>query len=184
MKNKDVTNSDLSKTLVKITVLLFAGLLLCIGVCCAIGFTVGGAPDLPKQIAFFTVSLLFGILSAIFLKQDKSLSRVLILLITAIFFVAVCCGYTALNRLSSSEDYIEYQTEITDINYYGKSFCEEICFPDRSGNEAVVIRYNLGIYENDQVPEEGKTITVREKQGGFGYPVYKIINHKKKDVSI
>ena len=42
---------------------------------------------------------------------------------------------------------------------------------DKNGNMQEVWDYNFIWFDDETCPEEGATITVEERPGGFGYPV-------------
>ena len=169
--------SNLNKKLVKLILVIIIGALLVVGICTAIGLTIGGAPSLGKQAIFAAAGFLLGYCSVWVLFPEKRKAARLpvesVLAATVIFLILFRFGYDGLNRMTAETKYAEYQTVITGVDYRHRSWTEEIFFTDRNGNEVSLTRMSPILYTEDE-PEEGKTATVRERQGGFGYPVYEI----------
>lgn len=163
------------KILITVILLIFA----VIGIDCAVGFTIGGRIRLIHILIIVTVSLVLTFLSILFINgkgYEKSGSYKETLILVTIGLVAVCCVmYTGLNRLSASNDTVVYDTYIESSNHYYRSIFMEIIFEDRDGNMASAYDKNIIWFDDDSYPDEGVPITIRERQGGFGYPVYDIV---------
>lgn len=81
--------------------------------------------------------------------------------------------YSGMNKLSASNEIITYDTTI-EYTSNGKQLHTDIGFYDRNGNMQEIWDFNQFWTDDESCPEEGVTITVEERQGGFGYPVFKM----------
>lgn len=160
-------------------ILITVTLLICaiIGFVCLIGFTVGGRFGWLHVIIFACISAVISFLSILFIngidfiKSNNFIEPcvILIIAITVIFNVM----YSGINKLSASNDMITYDTKV-EYSYSGKQLHTDIGFYDRNGNMQEIWDFNQFWTDDESCPEEGATITVEERQGGFGYPVFKM----------
>lgn len=154
-------------------------LLICaiIGFVCLIGFTIGGRFGWLHAIIFACISAVISFLSILFIngsdftKSNKFIEPfvILIIAITVVFNVM----YSGINKLSAGNEVITYYTTI-EYTSHGKQLHTDIGFYDRNGNMQEIWDFNQFWTDDESYPEEGVTITVEERQGGFGYPVFKM----------
>ena len=154
-------------------------LLICaiIGFVCLIGFTIGGRFGWLHAIIFACISAVISFLSILFIsgsdftKSNKFIEPfvILIIAITVVFNVM----YSGINKLSAGNEVITYDTTI-EYTSHGKQLYTDIGFYDRNGNMQEIWDFNQFWTVDESYPEEGVTITVEERQGGFGYPVFKM----------
>lgn len=83
-------------------------------------------------------------------------------------------SYNAINNLTKEKEYIEYETEIINVDNSGYHNPRSFCFKDKQGN---MIEFQESDIAStfDGSPEVGATATVREYIGGFGYTSYEIV---------
>lgn len=163
------------KILITVILLIFA----VIGVDCIIGFTIGGEIRLIHIVILVAIHLVLTYLSILFIngkEYEKSDSYKEALILITIGLVAISyVMYGGLNRLSASNDSVVYDTYIEETNSHEKTIFTEIGFRDRNNNLAHAWDKIIIWYDDDTFPREGVPITIRERQGGFGYPVYEIV---------
>ena len=81
--------------------------------------------------------------------------------------------YSGINKLSAANEVIAYDTTI-EYTSTGKQLHTDIGFYDKNGNMQEIWDFNQFWTDDESCPEEGATITVEERQGGFGYHVFKM----------
>lgn len=163
------------KILITVILLVFA----VIGIDCIIGFTIGGEIRLIHIVILVAIHLVLTYLSILFIngkEYEKSDGYKEALILITIGLVAISyVMYGGLNRLSASNDSVVYDTYIEETNTYEKTIFTEVGFRDRNNNLGHAWDKTIMWYDDDSFPEEGAPITIREKQGGFGYPVYELV---------
>lgn len=160
-------------------ILITVTLLICaiIGFVCLIGFTIGGRFGWLHVIIFGCISAVISFLSILFIngidfiKSNNSIEPFVILIIA--ITVAFNVMYSGMNKLSAGNEVITYDTTI-EYTSTGKQLHTDIGFYDKNGNMQVIWDFNQFWIDDESCPEEGATITVEERQGGFGYPVFKM----------
>lgn len=142
---------------------------------CIYGFNVGGNPN----YIYYVLSLLIGIILSFcitfVMSRIKELKRTKIkesvVILTVVFFVLALLLYYPLNDISSEDTYIEYETEIIEIEALQPIIIGQpdfrVSFLDCNGNN-VSVDVNLVVSSY----EEGNVIIVRETIGGFGVKKY------------
>lgn len=160
-------------------ILITVTLLICaiIGFVCLIGFTIGGRFGWLHVIIFACISAVISFLSILFINGGSFIISnnfiepfvILIITITVVFNVM----YSGVNKLSASNEVITYDTTI-EYTINGKQLHTDIGFYDRNGDMQVIWDFNQFWTDDESCPKEGAPITVEERQGGFGYPVFKM----------
>lgn len=154
-------------------------LLMCaiIGFVCLIGFTIGGRFGWLHIIIFACISAVISFLSILFIngsnftKSNNFIEPFVLLTITITVVFNVM--YSGINKLSAANEVIAYDTTI-EYTSTGKQLHTDIGFYDKNGNMQEIWDFNQFWTDDESCPEEGATITVEERQGGFGYPVFKM----------
>lgn len=162
-------------------ILITVTLLICaiIGFVCLIGFTIGGHFGWVHIIIFACISAVISFLSILFINgknytKSKKFIESFVLLVIAIT-VAFNVMYSGMNRLSAGNEVMTCDTTI-EYTYTGKQLHTDIGFYDKNGNMQEIWDFNQFWIDDESCPEEGAAITIEERQGGFGYPVFKIIS--------
>ena len=160
-------------------ILMTVTFLICaiIGFVCLIGFTIGGRFGWLHIIIFACTSAVISFSSMLFIngidfiKSNNFIEPfvILIIAITVVFNVM----YSGINKLSAGNEVITYDTTIEYISN-GKQLHTDIGFYDKNGNMQEIWDFNQFWIDDESCPEEGATITVEERQGGFGYPIFKM----------
>lgn len=162
-------------------ILITVILLLCavIGTDCIIGFTIGKKIGAVHILILTAIHLILSYLAIVFIKGSeykKTTGYKEALIITTIGLVALSAVmYGGFNRLSAGNESVEYETCVEYTDQYRGIMFMQVYFNDMQGNTACVSDKNILWIDEDTYPEDGTPITIREKQGGFGYPVYEII---------
>lgn len=161
------------KILITVTFLMCA----IIGFVCLVGFTIGDHFGWLHLIIFACVSTVISFLSILFIngkeftKSNKFFEPFIILVIA--ITVAFNVMYSGINKLSAGNKVTTYNTVI-EYSYGGKQLHTDIGFYDENGNMQEIWDFKQFWFDDESYPEKGATITVEERQGGFGYPVFKI----------
>lgn len=160
-------------------ILITVVLLMCVIIIfvCLIGFTIGNRFGWLHLIIFACISAVISYLSILFInginftKSNKFFEPfiILIIAITIVFNVM----YSGINKLSAGSEIIAYDT-VVEYSYSVKQLHTDIGFYDRNGNMQEIWDFTQIWIDDESYPEEGATITIEERQGGFGYPVFKI----------
>ena len=147
-----------------------------------IGLIIGG--HLSKHLfAFVALSIIISAISLLAISgkekfKSKKAPWLMVGVIAFFIFVSFAVSYDFLNLKTSNPKYEEYQSTVTTTVYSRDNFFE-VFFTDKNGNEAndkiFTLKYIiLSDEEEADMLKAGDTITVREYQGGFGYPIYRI----------
>lgn len=148
---------------------------------CLYGFLIGGQKNVTYYCLCIAVSVLLslGFTAGINGKEYLKEKNYSVLIVVAVgLLVLFSALYNPLNSLSKSNDFAEYQSEITYVGAGGnKSFVlDDVTFLDRNGKEITKRQVTEPIsFDDEPVFEEGKGITVREYMGGFGFSVYELL---------
>ena len=164
----------MNKLLIKLTAVILVGLLLVIGALCLIGFLIGGRLTWLHFALFAACSLLYGAAAGYVLLGDEKEKRTTAIVVAfLLFFGLFWSGYGCLNTLSRSNDFLEYQSTVTYIDLPARQLLfETVYFTDSEGQEAH--KTVLQALNTENYYDDGVAITVKEYQGGFGYPTYEI----------
>lgn len=167
---------------VKITLSIILDILLLIFMICGFGFTIGG----EKDIEYYTFSLVCSILISLGtiafingISYIKNLEKKApLIVVTIAILVIMIWAYNPMNCFTKSDNYIEYEAEIIKEHYPRKG-PGEIYINNQKGEEVIIKFYNSMWLEDEKVPEAGKTIVIREYEGGFGFPYYDWVEIKE-----
>ncbi len=160
-------------------ILITVVLLMCVIIVfvCLIGFTIGNRFGWLHLIIFACISAVISYLSILFInginftKSNKFFKPfiILIIAITVVFNIM----YSGINKLSAGSEIISYDT-VVEYSYCVRQLHTDIGFYDKNGNMQEIWDFKQIWLDDESCPEEGATIIVEERQGGFGYPVFKI----------
>lgn len=163
------------KILITVAMLIFV----IIGFVCMVGFTIGNRFGWLHLLIFVIISAIISFLSILFINgmeyvKSRRLTEPFIVLVIA-FTVVFNVMYSGINKISADSEAKIYDTTVEYV-YNGKGELHaSIGFYDKNGNMQEVWDYNFIWFDDETCPEEGATITVEERQGGFGYPVFDLI---------
>lgn len=164
-----------NKILITVILLLFA----VISADCIIGFTIGNKIGAMHIVILTAIHIILSSLAIVFIKGSeyrKTAGYKEALIITTIGLVALSAVmYGGFNKMSAGSESVEYETYVEYTNQYRGIMFMQVYFNDVQGNTACVSDKNILWFDEDTYPEYGTPLTIREKQGGFGYPVYEII---------
>lgn len=156
---------------------------------CLYGFCIGGKigfyGNYKNNIIYFSfaivAALIAMILNFVFICGKDTFSdkkKVQSLLLFAVLVASVMAAtYAPLNTISADKDAVEYESVITEINNYKSIVSYDLSFIDNKGEEISTTLYFGNVYQDfgdDRIAEKGTQILVREKNGGFNFPVYDI----------
>jgi hypothetical protein len=165
--------------ILKASLLITVYLFLIIGFDCLYGFLIGGYATWLHLLLSAICAIAFSfLLTALILsfKQIKTEKFVILFIVFSLIFVSFSkLMYNPLNDISAGDDYVEYESEILEIGTLSTSFFFEADFKlelKDKNNKTI----QINIYSPIITYSEGDIVTIREKQGGFGYPIYEIVN--------
>ena len=147
---------------------------------CVIGFTLGGIFTAKHWFAIIPINIIFALLSIwfikgkAFIKSKKIIEPLILISVLLVLTSYVVMGGIA--RLFSNQEGISYDTIIVECYTAGKSPRTEISFYDRNGNLQTIYSYKQIWFDDESVPEKGKTITIKETKSAFGDTLYTIEN--------
>lgn len=161
------------KILITITFLICA----IIGFVCLVGFTIGNRFGWFHLCFFAGISAIISYLSILFINgrdfvKSKKLKEPLIILVIALT-VIFNFMYNGINELGAGNEVTTYDTKV-EYSYTGRQFHTDIGFYDKNGNMQEIRDYTQIWTDDESCPEEGAIITIEERQGGFGYPVFEM----------
>jgi hypothetical protein len=163
----------------KILITVVMLIVLIISIDCIIGFTIGGEFRIFHLLITVIVDFLLTALSILFIKGKDFLkskySNEAIVLIAILLVVVSYFMYGLLNNIGADQNSITYDTKVEATGSYGKSSYLVLEFYDLNGDLQEVKDYTQFWIDDDTYPEEGSKLTIEEKQGGFGYKIYKIL---------
>lgn len=170
----------------KIIIAVVVDLLLTVVIDCLYGFTIGGDIGEYSQ----DLSLLKFLLAIIILCAGASTFTMALIngkdffstgksgfFITLIAMCIVCTAlYGPLNTLSQSEVRAEYDAVIADYYYANKGELRDTYVLEKADGSIIYKKELLSqpISFSDEEEIMGKTVHVKERMGGFGYPVYEV----------
>ena len=161
----------------KIMIVVIADLLLGAAVC-GFGFTIGGKPQITFVIYAVFCSVILSYASAVFVKGrncDKGSSFIQSLVIlTVVSTVCMYLFYNSVNVLASDNIYQEYETTVEYYISSDRIIGSTVGFYNQDNELAEVSDYNFIWSDDDSAPVEGATLTIREYNGAFNYPIYEI----------
>ena len=165
----------MNRFLVKITAVVLVGLLIITGLICLIGFTIGDKIGVLHAVIFFGLSVLLGGSAVMFIFRNseyrEKLSVKVMLLGIFICLLLFWNGYGWINSLSAANEVKEYNSVVNSARTpYRSFFTEYVKFDNPEGEECEKKIYE---FPGDGY-ESGDKIKVKERLGGFGYPIYEI----------
>lgn len=167
----------------KILILIAVLIVAVISITCLVGFTIGGKFGWWHMLLFFLISLVLTMLSLLFVNGKAYLKtskfREPLVLVTLSIFIAFFAFYGWANFIGASNDAVIYDTIVEYDSQYSRTFTTDIGFLDENGVMQETKDHSVLFDEKNPYPQKGSTITVQQRQGAFGYPVFKIINVKE-----
>lgn len=169
----------------KIIIAVVIDLLLTVVIDCLYGFTIGGY--IGEYSYDFSV-LKFLIFTVIMCAAASTATMIFIVgkdffstaksgfLITLIAMTLLCTAlYGPLNTISQSEVNAEYDAQIIDFYYAGKGELRDTYVLEKENGERI---YQQELTQKIEFDDDediiGSVVHVKERMGGFGYPVYEV----------
>lgn len=163
----------------KIAGVIFLSLVLIIAFVLAMGFLIGGRFGIVHIICSAIFSLVCVLVFTKIIKKQipKDNQGIFdVLCIAIVFFLAIWGTYIGINRLGASTEYTEIETVVTRTYYNVPRtiISDEIYFYDGE-NEVKWDDIRL-ISDDEHDLGVGSNITMRKRDGLFGYPVYSLVS--------
>ncbi|MGN1328463.1 MAG: hypothetical protein ACI4V4_02060 [Eubacterium sp.] len=144
---------------------------------CFYGFVISGYAGWLQLLLSVICGTVISFILAIFIFKRKNIKTEkfrIFLIVAMILFVSLArIIYNPLNKIASN-DYISYETKIVRMQALYATFFFDPDFAiyvENQNGEEIEIDINSPIITYD----EGDVITIKEIQGGFGYPIYEIV---------
>lgn len=160
------------KSIDKIAILIAVSIVDLLSVTLALGFIIGGRFGLIHLIASVILCMVSVLCIMKILKKDiafKKDNMLNFLAIIGICVVTVYFSYSALNRMGASNEYTDFDTVITE-QYRS-------CYKFYDGKQEIECTdMRIIVIEDEYTMGVGSNITMRKREGLFGYTVYSLVS--------